>query len=189
MFKLKYITIIIVFFMIIIAFNISYNNNLFRLHVVGNSNSVEDKIVKLKISSKINDYIYKVIDSNINKEKLYEILKSKSNEILDICNEELRKNNKNYLATVNIGKIYYDKKDNIYSSMNEGIYDSIRIVLGEGKGENFFDILLPNKKNIKKLRNLESIIPGIASIYEDTNVSYEFKFDLFKNIAKKLNIE
>ena len=64
--KQKHITFLIAIFSFIllntlVAFNIYktkfISKDIFRLHVVANSNSIEDQIIKLKAESKIKEYI------------------------------------------------------------------------------------------------------------------------------------
>ena len=64
--KQKHITLFIAIFSFIIlntilAFNIYkteyISKDIFRLHVIANSNSIEDQIIKFKIDSKIQKYI------------------------------------------------------------------------------------------------------------------------------------
>lgn len=73
--KQKHITFFIAIFSFIllntlVAFNIYktkfISKDIFRLHVVANSNSIEDQIIKLKAESKIKEYIsnFNINDKN-----------------------------------------------------------------------------------------------------------------------------
>ena len=80
--KQKHITFLIAIFSFIllntlVAFNIYktkfISKDIFRLHVVANSNSIEDQIIKLKAESKIKEYI-SFLKGNINyKTDFYEL--------------------------------------------------------------------------------------------------------------------
>ena len=84
----------------------------FRLHVVANSNSIEDQILKLNVSKKITNYLDSLTkDNNITtKEASKKIITDNVNEIIQVANNEIILNNKDYGASINIGKIYYDEK-------------------------------------------------------------------------------
>ena len=191
----KYITalIAIISFIILniyITYNI-YNESkikaeILRLHVVANSNSVSDQITKLKVNENIQNYIASLNLENLSSNEIISILKHNSDKILDIANQTIKNDNKNYTCTIQIGNIMYDKKEDALNTMEEGIYTSSKIILGKGEGKNIWSFICPNKENIHKLQNYESIMPGISKIYNDThseNISYKSKLlEMFKNL-------
>jgi len=159
-------------------------NNSFRLHVVSNSNNIEDQIIKLKIVDKVENYLNTLLNKeNITKQEVYTTIYKNMDEILLISNNELKQNNMDYISTAKLGKINYEEKENIYTTMDNGSYDSVQILLGKAEGKNYWNLIFPSKENIKKLEGLENILPGISDIYEDENneeksinKSYSFKF-------------
>lgn len=158
----------------IIAFNIYktkfISKDIVRLHVIANSNSIEDQIIKLKIEEKIKNYIYSL--NYLDKNDLINSIKENEEKILNIANCTISQNKKNYSSILKIGKISYDKKENMNLNMDAGIYDSASIVLGKGDGKNIWSIIFPNEKTIDKIKELDTIIPGISGIYEnDTNTN------------------
>ncbi len=162
----------------LIVFNL-YNKNyekedIFRLHVVANSNSIEDQLIKLKISEKIENYIKNLSNTYSTKEDMVSSLKANSNKIIEISNNTLNDNNFNYNTSVKIGKISYDEKQSMTLDMEKGTYDSIQVILGDGKGKNFWTLLFPNKENIQKLEGYETIMPFISHIYDDENEIEEY---------------
>lgn len=174
--KQKNITLFIAIFSFIllntlIGFNIFktkyISKDILRLHVVANSNSIEDQITKLKIESKINDYISSIRYKN--KEELIEKLKSNKDNILKLSDSTLKENNKIYTSKLKIGKISYDKKQSMTLDMYAGTYDSVCLVLGDGAGKNIWSIIFPNEQTIDKIKELDTILPGISSIYDPKN--------------------
>lgn len=174
--KQKNMTLFIAIFSFIllntlIGFNIFktkyISKDILRLHVVANSNSIEDQITKLKIESKINDYISSIRYKN--KEELIEHIKNNKDTILNISNNTLKEDNKTYNSKIKIGKILYDKKQNMTLDMYAGTYDSVCLVLGDGAGKNIWSIIFPNEQTIDKIKELDTILPGISSIYDPKN--------------------
>lgn len=170
--KQKHITFLIAIFSFIllntlVAFNIYktkfISKDIFRLHVVANSNSIEDQVIKLKAESKIKEYIS---NFNINnKNKLKNEIEKNKDEILQIANNTIYENDKKYTSSIKIGKISYDKKDNMQTQMYSGTYDSASVILGSGNGKNIWSIIFPNDSTIEKIKELDTIIPGISNIY------------------------
>ncbi len=147
--------------------------DIFRLHVVANSNNISDQITKLKISKKIENYIDSLnIDNQINEKQDYiNEIKSHMSNILAISDNTLKENNLDYTAYAKLGNISYDQKEAANISMEQGNYDSLEIILGKGEGKNFWSIIFPNENNIEKLESLNTILPGITYIYDDASYS------------------
>ena len=169
--KQKHITFFIAIFSFIllntlVAFNIYktkfISKDIFRLHVVANSNSIEDQIIKLKAESKIKEYIS---NFNINdKNELKNEIKKNKDEILQIANSTICENDKNYTSSIKIGKISYDKKDNMQTQMYSGTYDSASVILGSGNGKNIWSIIFPNDKTIEKIKELDTITLALSYV-------------------------
>mgnify|MGYP000479207625 FL=1 len=190
--KQKHITLFIAIFSFIIlntilAFNIYkteyISKDIFRLHVIANSNSIEDQIIKFKIDSKIQKYIKSLNFKN--KKELKENIEKNKNTILEIANNTILENDKDYTSTIKLGRISYKKKDNMQIQMYSGTYDSASIILGDGNGRNIWSIIFPNDKTIDKIKELDTIIPGLSNIYtENPNKETQVKsiiIDLIKN--------
>ena len=166
-----------IFLNVIIGVSINNKNNIVRLHVIANSNNFKDKLIKLKVNENVTNYINSLnISANASSTDVLNILKDNSSEILNITKNTLDKENIDYTYKLEIGKIYYnDKKENDLISMDKGVYNSARLILGEGKGENIWSFIFPNKENIAKIYDLETIIPHISNLYDDTDISRTYK--------------
>ena len=193
--KQKHITLFIAIFSFILLntiigfkmFKTQYiSKDILRLHVVANSNSIDDQITKLKVESKLNNYISSI--SYKNKEELIEKLKSNKDNILKLSDSTLKENNKTYTSKLKIGKISYDKKQNMTLDMYAGTYDSVCLVLGDGAGKNIWSIIFPNEQTIDKIKELDTILPGISSIYEQKTKksTQEVKSLLFPSLGLTL---
>ena len=192
--KQKSITLFIAIFSFIIlntmiAFNIYktkfVSKDIVRLHVVANSNSIEDQIIKLKVESKMSDYISSLDSSK--KNKLLKNIKESKNNLLSIADSTINESNKTYTASLKVGKIYYEEKQNMVLDMYNGTYDSASIILGDGKGKNIWSIIFPNEKTIDKIKELDTIFPGISNIYNsqksiDKDDKIQIKSKLFSSL-------
>lgn len=193
--KQKNITLFIAIFSFIllnsiIAFRIFetkyISKDIVRLHVIANSNSIEDQIVKLKTESKINKYISSL--NYTDKKDFIEKIKNSKENILNISNNTLKENNKSYTSKLKIGKISYDKKESMTLDMYSGTYDSVSIVLGEGDGKNIWSIIFPSEQTIYKIKELDTILPGITTLYDSSyqKTNKDFKSLLFSSFGLTL---
>lgn len=177
------------------------NSNILRLHVIANSNLVEDQIVKLKVYENITEYIKNLeLENNIySKDEIISKVKENISDILTISDDTISKNDLKYRTSVNIGKMYYDKRQSVLLDMDKGNYDSIKIILGAGNGKNIWTLISPSEDNLKNISNLNTIIPGIDKLYNDNNtnnpndekeekIDYSIKiFEIYKNLKSKLS--
>ena len=173
--KQKNITLFIAIFSFIllntiVAFNIYktkfISKDIVRLHVVANSNNIDDQITKLKVETKINEYITSLNFKT--KKDLMENINNNKDTIVNIANTIIQENNNTYYSSLKVGKISYDSKQNMTMNMDNGTYDSACIILGEGNGKNIWTMIFPNEKTIKKIKELETIMPGISDIFTST---------------------
>lgn len=158
-------------------------NDIFRLHIIANSNSAEDQKLKLSVAKTISDYLYNLY----NKGELSSKQEAKKNiiknidQILEIAKNTISENDYNYNIYANIGKIKYDEKTSKNIDMDEGTYDSVKIVIGKGKGQNFWSLIYPYsyvgsyefKDNTKNIN--ENVIVDTNYILNEENITYEFK--------------
>lgn len=143
---------IIIFFTCLILLNLSLvfainnnqsNNKYFRIHVVANSDSIDDQLLKYILSKKVNEYIAEITAKCTTKEQCKNIIENNIQNILKLCDQTLKDNNSTYCIKAYIGKQLYSEKqmDNIH--MSAGIYDSLKIVIGNGKGQNWWSLIYP----------------------------------------------
>lgn len=194
-----FIILLFIILNVTIIFNLytkqTEKSDILRLHVVANSNSIKDQITKLKVYENVNNYISNITkDKNLTKEDIIEDIQNNAQDIITISNNVLKENNQTYSSSLNIGKIKYEKKQSMLIDMEKGTYDSIQIVLGNGNGKNIWSLIAPSKENIQSLKNLDTILPGINSLYtsktseKDTPKSYDIKIFEIINKIKNFNI-
>ncbi|MBR5227443.1 MAG: stage II sporulation protein R [Clostridia bacterium] len=159
--------------------------NYFRVHVTANSNSISDQLVKYTLADKLNNYISSLIQNCSSKKDCKKVIEENVEEILAISNNILKDKGKNYTVYAKIGNIYYEEKQNDNMTMSAGIYDSIQIVLGEGKGKNWWSLIYPNAFNSyveynKKADDTNHI--SSSDLISSEKITYHF--GLYELIAK-----
>ena len=145
------ISIILLNLSIIFATNANNNNidNFFRIHVVANSDSIDDQLLKYVVAKNVNEYIGTITSNSSSKQESKSIITSNMQNILNLCNNVITREGYAYNITGYVGKLEYDEKesDNIY--MKRGIYDSVKIVIGDGLGQNWWSLIYPTNLNLE----------------------------------------
>lgn len=184
-------TLLNVFLLISCIKNNNNISNFFRIHIVGATDSVEDQKIKLEVAENVQKYITSIskdLEDN-SKESIKNTVVQHINEILSIANNTIKENNKNYTVMANIGNIYYDEKTYNGAKMDNGIYDSLQIVLDYGMGQNWWSLIYPYSYEYSVSTDLETTCTNNIStedilVSNDTQISFGL-FDLILNMFRK----
>lgn len=119
------------------------NENLFRLHVIANSDSSADQSVKLKVRNAVITYLSDKTDDIKNIDEFKNLVIKNKSELLKVINDTLKQYGMTYSSAMSIG--VYDFPDRTYYGelVPAGKYEALRIILGEGKGKNWWCVLFP----------------------------------------------
>lgn len=113
-----------------------------RFHIVANSNSEEDQMVKWKVR----EVVFSKLDlSPINsKESAMEYFALHQEEVENIANEVLETYHFPYQCKVTVGKKEFPVREYSDFVLPAGVYDAVSITLGQGNGQNFFCVMYPS---------------------------------------------
>jgi len=118
-------------------------DGLLRLHVVANSDSPEDQVLKLRIKDRIISEIGSQVSSIDNKKGLLDYLDDNIDRIEKIAGQEIQKTQKEYRAKAEVGSFRFPTRSYGSLTLPAGEYHALRIVLGEGKGANWWCVMFP----------------------------------------------
>lgn len=116
------------------------SDKIVRLHVIANSDSEVDQTVKLSVR----DAILKAANRE-NKGKDITLLSVEENkeDLLSAAESVLKENGCTYGCTLETGRFSFPVKSYENITLPAGKYDAVRVVLGEGKGENWWCVMFP----------------------------------------------
>lgn len=139
----RFITLVIITIIaavLLLNFSINVNSSLsqgiVRLHVIANSDSDGDQLIKLKVRDAI------LAHANADFTKKSEVA-AQLDSYKQIAEDVIAQCGCDYAVDVQYGNFKFPTKhyDNI--SLPAGNYDAVRIVIGEGKGQNWWCVLFP----------------------------------------------
>lgn len=119
------------------------NRELIRLHVVANSDSDEDQAVKLRVRDAVLGSIRSDLKmvGDVNQAKAY--LRENLPKIQAAANRTLEAAGVDAQAVVTLEKEAFDIRRYDTFSLPAGVYESLRIVIGEGAGRNWWCVAFP----------------------------------------------
>lgn len=137
------ITLCAGFFSPVIATSESISNKILRLHIVANSDSTEDQDMKLKVRNYFLEntadlFTGKTLEENID-------IAVKNREYIEkLCNECLTENGSDCTAKVTVCKEFFSTRVYDDFTLPAGVYNSIKITIGQGSGHNWWCIVFPS---------------------------------------------
>ena len=114
-----------------------------RLHILANSDSDEDQALKYEIRDEVLDEYGGRLSSISSANEAEQTLSGVLDEIELFCEEQIRMRGYSYNVEVSIGKEWYDTREYEDFTLPKGIYTSLRIIIGEGEGRNWWCVMYP----------------------------------------------
>ncbi len=119
------------------------SNNVFRLHIIANSNSVEDQNLKYIIRDNLIKYMNTLCKSCSSKEDVIYIAKNHLQDFKNITENIIKENGYSYQAQVEIGNFEFPTKNYGDISLPSGYYDALKVKIGQSSGENWWCVMFP----------------------------------------------
>lgn len=157
---------------------------LIRLHILANSGSDEDISIKYKVRDAIleeSQYVFKECNSS---KEAKASMEETGEKIETIANKVLEDNKKSYKAHAVWGKETYPQREYDGITLPAGEYYSLRILLGEAEGENWWCVLFPplclGASAAKESMESVGIEGESFKTFTDSSVKYKIKFKLLE---------
>lgn len=114
-----------------------------RMHVLANSNSINDQRLKIAVKNNILKSTQKLFTDCDNLEESIEIAQSNTELIKASAQEMIKKYNKNYDVKVYVDNEFFDVREYKDFTLPSGNYNTVKVVIGEGKGKNWWCVMYP----------------------------------------------
>ena len=118
-------------------------DNVFRLHVIANSDSTEDQNLKLLVRDNILEYINSISDSISSKEDLISVLEENLPVLEEIAKNTILENGCSYDVSLEIGNFSFPTKNYGDITLPPGYYDALRVKIGKAEGQNWWCVMFP----------------------------------------------
>ena len=119
-------------------------DDILRLHVVGATNSGEDQAVKLQVRDAVLAAVTELTAGADNKEDAQKLLADNLSVLERAANEVLSEQGLIHRATVSLNREEFPTREYDTFTLPAGIYDSLRVTIGEGQGRNWWCVVFPS---------------------------------------------
>ena len=120
------------------------SDEVFRLHILANSDSDFDQNLKLKVRDKVLCFTQSLFESAKSKEEAEKVISENLQSIADVAYAEVLNNGFDYSVKAEITNMYFSTRYYDNYTLPSGMYDALRITIGEGKGHNWWCVMYPS---------------------------------------------
>lgn len=114
-----------------------------RLHVLANSDSEEDQALKLRVRDKVLERATALLEASADRKEAEGLLRGDLLEIERIAAEEIAAAGYDYVVTAELSNTDFPTKEYDGFSLPAGNYLALRVVIGEGQGQNWWCVVFP----------------------------------------------
>lgn len=193
--------ILFITFFIVTAYSYATNvskglaEDIFRLHIIANSDSEEDQTLKLKVRDAILEYMKTLTEDTSDKQAVIKLSKNHTEDFKQIAEKIIQENGYDYSVNIEIGNFYFPTKYYGNISLPAGNYDALKIEIGDAKGQNWWCSLFPplcfvsvssgviDEEGEEYLK--ENLSEEEFAIVSNTSDEVQFKFKIIEMINKR----
>ena len=162
-----------------------------RLHVLANSDSDDDQALKLAVRDAILSYVSPLVIDSKSREEAIEILQGELSNIENLAKNVILEQGFSYSVGVTLTLEDYPTRNYEAMSFPSGQYVSLRVLIGEAEGQNWWCVLFPPlclSAASEKAENEEAFIAvGLNSeqykiITESEDLTYYLRFKILEAV-------
>ena len=163
------------------------SGSLVRLHVLAVSDDETEQRIKLRVRDAVLEYISPLLEDAESSEDAKRIISAHANGIRAAA----EKASQGRRVTVTLGEEYYPTRDYEGFALPAGKYDSLRVILGEGNGHNWWCVVFPPLcvSAAEQEKALETMKDDVRGIVADSD-GYTVKFrivELWNELIEMIN--
>lgn len=162
------------------------SDEVFRLHILANSDSDEDQSLKLKVRDRVLEYTEDLFDRAQTKEEAESLISDNLQSIADTAYDEVLRNGYDYTVSAEITNMYFTTRYYENYTLPSGMYDALRITIGKGEGHNWWCVMYPSIC----ISSVEEQDSKAKDVFDEQqydivkNEQYEYKFKIVELFEK-----
>ncbi len=119
-------------------------DDVLRLHVIAQSDSEEDQALKLKVRDRVLEVVSDRVESCTGIGEAYAAVSEAREEIRSAAEDCVAENGFDYPVKVELVREQYPRRDYGGAVMPAGEYNSLKVIIGDGEGHNWWCVLFPS---------------------------------------------
>ena len=152
-----------------------------RLHVLANSDSEEDQALKLRVRDAVLEQATAILEQSADRREAESRLRGQLLELERIAAKEIAAEGYDYPVTVNLENTDFPTKEYDGFTLPAGEYLALRVIIGEGKGQNWWCVVFPPlctaaSADVPASALAAGFSEGEVSLITEENQGYVLKF-------------
>ena len=163
----------------------------FRLHVIANSDTEKDQELKLKVKTRIVEYLKEILGEDAGLEETKEAVLTHLTEIEQEAENLIEEQGFDYPVEVVVEKTYFPEKTYGDCTFPAGEYEALKVKIGSAKGQNWWCVLYPSlcflddtygivtevkKENLKEVLTAEEFQKILGDSREKKKLRFGFRW-------------
>lgn len=120
------------------------SDEVFRLHILANSDSQADQSLKLRVRDRLLAESSALFEQAQTKEEAESLIAANLQKLADAASQEIAANGFSYRVRAEITRMYFTTRRYQNYTLPSGTYDALRVTIGEGKGHNWWCVMFPS---------------------------------------------
>lgn len=161
-----------------------------RLHIIANSDSDFDQELKLKVRDAVLKNTSSLYDDVNSKEEAEKITRDNIEMISKTASNTIRQHGYDYEINASVTKKFFDTRYYDNFTMPAGVYDTVVITIGQGKGKNWWCVMYPTLcvGASSKISMRDDLSDDEYNVITADDVVYKFKIvEYFEKISSIFN--
>ena len=165
----------------LIADKQTLSDNVVRLHVVANSDSARDQSVKLQVRDAVIACLQGPLENMQSATEAKNYITDHLSILEEAANTALSGAGSTDRATVTLCKEEFQTRHYDTFSLPSGVYESLRVTIGDGEGKNWWCVVFPEfcmQATVKDMR-ASAVSSGFSPHLIDTLTDSDYKISFF----------
>ncbi len=167
-------------------------SDVLRLHVIASSDSEEDQALKLLVRDAVLEEAQALLGEVYSKTQAEKTVYENLERLRSVAEKTVRDNGYDYPVAIELGKEEYPTKNYESCCFPAGEYTSLRILIGEASGQNWWCVLFP-PLCLSAATDADAFASvGITDgqyqiITENENPKYKIRFKILESFSEAIN--
>lgn len=167
------------------------SDDVFRLHILANSDSDEDQNLKLKVRDEILKAGQDIFISCSSLDEIISVSKSNIDYFKSVARECIAENGYDYDVNVYVDEEYFNTRKYDSITLPSGVYNALKIEIGEAEGHNWWCVMFPAIcLPAVSDEEIYNILDEDEAALVNSDEKYEIRFkivEIYQKIKSELN--
>ena len=167
-------------------------SQVFRLHVLANSDSEEDQALKLEVRDRVLETTSALLAGETEPQAAAVLLNQHLDDIAQTAAQEISAQGHDDRVEVRLEQTWFPTRQYQGISLPAGNYLALRVLIGAAEGHNWWCVVFPNlclPAVSERALEASTLTPGQISLLQEEETSYVFRFkalELWQSLKHRL---